>query len=117
MWLVNLTGLVLIGLIVWWFWLYRPREVRSSGGRLRIVVGEGTYQPARVELPAAAPAILEFLRQDPSPCAEVVVFPALGLSAELPLDRVVSVRLPPLTPGRYVFHCQMQMYRGEVHVV
>jgi plastocyanin domain-containing protein len=24
--LVNLAGLALIGLIVWWFWLSRPRQ-------------------------------------------------------------------------------------------
>jgi plastocyanin domain-containing protein len=28
--LVNLAGLVLIGLIVWWFWLSKPKAQRSA---------------------------------------------------------------------------------------
>ena len=24
--IVNVAGLVLIGFIVWWFWLYKPRD-------------------------------------------------------------------------------------------
>lgn len=24
MWLINLLGFALIGLIVWWFWIYQP---------------------------------------------------------------------------------------------
>ncbi len=28
-WLINLAGIALIGLIVWWFWLSRPRAARS----------------------------------------------------------------------------------------
>lgn len=27
MWLINLLGFALIGLIVWWFWLYQPSIV------------------------------------------------------------------------------------------
>ena len=27
--LVNIAGFALIALIVWWFWLYKPREVAA----------------------------------------------------------------------------------------
>ena len=30
MWLINLLGLALIGLIVWWFWLYQPSTAAAK---------------------------------------------------------------------------------------
>ena len=38
--LVNLAGLVLIGLIVWWFWLSKPKAQRAASGVID-VMGEG----------------------------------------------------------------------------
>lgn len=116
MWLINLLGILLIALIVWWFWLYRPRSATAQAGQLQILVANGVYQPAHIQLPAQRAVALEFLRRDPSPCAATVVFPQLQLSEELRLDQTSRVQLPPLPPGTYAFHCQMQMYRGELHV-
>jgi plastocyanin domain-containing protein len=111
---VNLAGLALIALIVWWFWLYRPDEVALQGEALEIIVDKGVYQPAHLRVPAQAPAALRFLRRDESPCAEMVIFPDLDISATLPVGKPVTVQLPPLEPGEYGFNCQMQMYRGIV---
>lgn len=116
MWLINVLGLLLIALIVWWFWLYKPRQVQAEAGQLLITVANGVYQPAHIQLRANEPLTLEFLRKDSSPCAESVVFPDLKLSQELPLNKTTRVQLPGLQPGTYAFHCQMQMYRGELHV-
>jgi plastocyanin domain-containing protein len=30
MMIINLMGLLLIALIVWWFWLYKPAEVEEK---------------------------------------------------------------------------------------
>lgn len=117
MMLVNLLGLALIGLIIWWFWLYKGQSQAVTDGKVQVLVKDGSYQPARLTLQANTPATLIFKREDASPCAEQVVFPDLDLSASLPVGKTVKVQLPALAPGSYPFHCQMQMYRGEIKVV
>lgn len=114
--LVNILGLLLIALIVWWFWLYRPREVAQNPDAITIVVADGIYQPSRINIPANRAISLTFLRQDASPCAETLLFPALEISDTLPLNKAKSIALPALPAGVYRFHCQMQMYKGELHV-
>ena len=113
--LVNLAGFALIALIVWWFWLYQPPQTQWQGKPLVITVANGSYSPAHIQVPAGQPLTLQFIRKDPSPCAETVVFPDLQISETLPLDEAKTVRLPPLASGNYPFHCQMQMYRGQLN--
>ena len=115
--IVNLLGMALIALIVWWFWLYQPRETALGKDDLLIVVENGIYQPAHIQLPAEMPVTLYFLRKDASPCAETVVIPDLQISETLPLNQNKRIDLPPMRPGEYAFHCQMQMYRGQLRVV
>jgi plastocyanin domain-containing protein len=113
---VNVIGLGLIVLIVWWFWLYKPAEVMVDDDSLVIAVENGTYQPAHIKIAANKATQLHFLRKDASPCAELVLMPALEISESLPLNKPMSVSLPPLEAGEYEFHCQMQMYRGVLKV-
>ncbi len=114
-WLTNLAALGVIGLIVWWFWLSRPKARRATdAGPIEIVVENGVYTPARIEVPAGKTATLRFLRKDPNPCAEKVLFDAFGVSAELPLGKPVTVAVTPDKPGEYEFTCQMRMYRGTL---
>ncbi|OGI38458.1 MAG: plastocyanin [Candidatus Muproteobacteria bacterium RBG_16_64_10] len=116
-WLTNLAALGVIGLIVWWFWLSRPKARRvTDAGPIEIVVENGVYTPACIEVPAGKTATLRFLRKDPSPCAEKVLFDAFGVSAELPLGKPVTVTVTPEKPGEYEFTCQMRMYRGNLVV-
>jgi plastocyanin domain-containing protein len=111
--LINLGGLVLAGMIVWWFWLYRPAARRAAGPQpIQIIVADGVYTPARIEVPAGEPVTLRFLRRDPSPCAEKALFDGLGISAELPIGQPLDVVVTPPQPGEYEFTCQMRMYRG-----
>ena len=113
--LINLSGLALIGLIVWWFWLYRPKAARAAGPQpIEILVADGIYTPARIEVLAGKPVTLRFIRKDPSPCAEKVLFDDLGMSADLPLGEPVDVTVAPPQPGEYEFTCQMKMYRGTL---
>jgi plastocyanin domain-containing protein len=116
-WSVNLAGAILIGLIVWWFWLSRSRATRSAGtGPIEVLVADGVYTPPRIELPAGQSIRLRFLRRDPSPCAEKVVFADLGVSADLPVGEPVEIALGTPPPGEHEFTCQMQMYRGTLVV-
>jgi plastocyanin domain-containing protein len=113
---VNAAGLVLIGFIVWWFWLSRPAARRADTAPITVVVEDGVYSPARIEVAQAQPVMLRFLRKDPSPCAAKVIFSGLGISADLPIGEEHEVHLKPLPPGEYEFTCEMRMYRGSLLV-
>ena len=114
-WQVNFAGFILLALIVWWFWGSRPAARRVAGsGPIGIIVENGVYTPARIEVAAGAPLTLRFLRKDPSPCAEKVLFDALGVSADLPIGKPVELTVRPPAPGEYEFTCQMRMYRGTL---
>lgn len=114
--IVNLAGLILIALIVWWFWLYRPPQTTLDESGLVIRVENGTYLPSHIKVPANQPFSLQFLRTDASPCSEMLLIPDLQLSETLPLNKNKSIKLPALAKGQYAFHCQMQMYRGQLIV-
>lgn len=115
--LVTVGGFAAIALIVWWFWLSSPQAAHLSAQQpIDILVKDGVYQPAALEVPAGAPLTLRFTRHDATPCAEKVVFGELGISADLPLGKAQSVSLPALKPGQYEFTCQMGMYRGRLIV-
>jgi plastocyanin domain-containing protein len=122
--LVALGGLGLIALELWWFLGTHGETGRAAvegpadGGvqTVRITV-EGGYSPARVRLRAGRPVRLVFQRLDPSACVAQVIVPDLQRSLDLPLDGEATIDLPPLDPGRYPFHCGMNMVRGELEVV
>ena len=112
--LVNLVGLATIGLIVWWFWLAGPRQgaVAEASGPVEVIVEDGVYTPARIEVGLDEPVTLRFLRKDPSPCAEKVIFSELNVSRDLVVGKAQEIRLNPSRPGEFEFTCQMGMYRG-----
>lgn len=116
--LINIVGLVMIGLIVWWFWMpstgkSQETEIRNE---LSVVVDKGVYEPALIHARAGQPLILHFDRRDPSPCAEQVVFHGLDVSEFLDNGKVTTVTLQKLPQGEYRFTCQMQMYQGRLIV-
>lgn len=113
---INLLGLLLIGAIVWWFWLYKPEETELGDMELVVMVENGTYHPSRIKLAPEKSVTLQFLRKDASPCSEMLLIPELDVSETLPLNKVKKISLPPLKAGEYEFHCQMQMYRGALSV-
>jgi len=113
---INLAGLLLIVLIIWWFWLYKPSNVRIVDDNFIITLENGIYSPARIEVEKNKSNTLMFLRKDASPCAELVLFPDLNISETLPINKPFEIKLPPLDEGEYEFSCQMQMYRGVITV-
>ena len=113
---VNVAGLALICLIVWWFWLSQPKARQVADDVVDILVEDGVYSPSRIEVPAGRKIRLRFLRQDASPCAEKVLFDELGISADLALGQVTEVDVDASEAGEYEFTCQMRMYRGQLVV-
>ncbi len=111
---INIAGIALIALIVWWFWLYTPKQMKLGEGDWVIAVENGTYSPSRINVPEGKPVELRFLRKDQSPCSETLLIPKLEISETLPFNKLKPIQIPALEPGEYDFHCQMQMYRGKI---
>ncbi len=116
MMIINIAGLALIALIVWWFWLYKPKEAELGENDLVITVENGTYSPSRIKVPSGEPVEIKFMRRDQSPCCETLLIPELQISDTLPLNKLKTIQLPAMSSGEYAFHCQMQMYRGQITV-
>ena len=115
MW-INFAGLGLIVLIIWWFWLFKAKSTKTQDGIIEVIVKDGVYQPSNITLPANKPIQIVFIRKEPSPCAETLVIPDLEITETLPLSKKTIVEIPACKAGTYPFHCQMQMYRGNLIV-
>ena len=119
MFVTNLVGMLLIVLIIWWFWLSSAKKKPKTLDKItnknsNVVLQNGVYQPSTIVLSANTSNTLTFIRKDPSPCAATVIFPDFQISEELPLNKTIEIALPAMKKGKYVFHCQMQMYKGYV---
>jgi len=118
--IVNITGLVLILFVIWWFWLAKffiaRRTKTVASDTIDIIVDNGVYNPAIVKIKAGEKIQLRFFRKDPAPCAEWVIFESLNISDQLPINKPHNISLKIDTPGEYPFTCQMNMYRGRLIV-
>ncbi|MDC0603045.1 cupredoxin domain-containing protein [Aliiglaciecola sp.] len=115
--IINILGVALIAIIVWWFWLYKPNKTVVINNEILIEVKDGMYSPSSIQVSASQPVTLKFVRKDQSPCAETMLIPSLDISEQLKLNEVTQITLLDLSPGEYEFHCQMQMYRGVLKVI
>lgn len=116
--IVDLVGVAVIALIVWYFWLSKAQGIvaaATSAGiqEIRVAV-RGGYSPDTIRVEAGRPVRLVFNRQEADPCSERVVFDAFGVSADLPQGEDVPVEFTPPQPGEYEFACQMGMLRGRI---
>ena len=118
--IVDLIGLGLIGVIVWFFWLVKAKGVKASvttaGYQEQMVLVKGGYTPDHIVVDRGTPVRLNFVRQESDPCSEMVLLPAFHKSAHLPEGQVVPVEFMPTEPGEFEFACQMGMFRGTVIV-
>ena len=116
---VNVAGIALIGLIVWYFWLYRKEGVKVTevaGVQEVPIVVKGGYDPDVIVVQRGKPVRLLFNRQESSMCSEMVVFDKLGKSTQLPEGETVAVEFTPQETGEIPFQCQMGMLRGKLIV-
>lgn len=111
---VNILAIILIALVGWWFFWPRLRSDHAVKLPAVILVKDGIYQPALIQIPANKPVTLQFLREDETACAATVVFPQLNVSFDLPKGKVVKVSLPAQPKGTLDFTCSMGMYRGKL---
>lgn len=119
--IINFAGLLIIGLIVWWFWIAEAKSqavaTEQVNQPIEIIVEDGVYEPANIKINAGQDVILRFIRKDASPCAEKVIFAELDKVFELPVNKPLDVKLNVTEPGKYSFTCEMQMYRGSLLVL
>jgi Cu+-exporting ATPase len=87
-----------------------------AGRQLAVITVDGGYQPGRVLARAGRALRLEFDRREEGACSERVVFPAVGVEADLAAHGHTVVDLPPLPAGRYDFTCGMGMLHGVIEV-
>lgn len=117
--LVNLSGLALIALIVWYFWLYRREGllVTEVGGVQEVQIKvKGGYDPDVIVVKQGKPVRLHFNRQESTLCSEMVIFDQIGQSAKLPEGETVTIEFTPQATGEIPFQCQMGMLRGKLIV-
>ncbi len=116
---VNLVGLALIALIVWYFWLFRREGVQVAivaGIQEATINVKGGYDPDVIVVKKGKPVRLNFLRQESTMCSEMVIFDKLQKSAKLPEGETVTIEFTPQQTGEIPFQCQMGMLRGKVIV-
>ena len=118
--LVDAVGLLVIGFIVWFFWMVKAKGIRaattSSGYQEQMVLVKGGYTPDVNVVQAGQPVRLNFVRQESASCTEMVLLSAFGKSAKLPEGETVPVEFLPKERGEYEFACQMGMIRGKIIV-
>lgn len=115
--IINVLGLILITAIIWWFWMSSVKaKTIDSSQLIEILVEDGVYSPARIEVSANKKFTLRFIRKDASPCAEKVLFEGIDKNLVLPLGQPVEIELSLPTSGEFAFTCEMQMYRGSLLV-
>lgn len=113
----NILGFILIFFIAFWFWYPRKEKgIQVSTKKIQILVADGIYQPNRIEARVGQHIVLEFIRQDKTPCAEMVIFSDFNQSLKLPINEPTLIKLKPKNVGEFDFTCQMGMYRGKLIV-
>lgn len=88
----------------------------AAANPIAISVDADGYHPESVHAAAGKPARLVFTRTTDEGCGQQLVFPALGLRKDLPLNQPVGVDITMPASGSVAFTCGMNMYRGSVLV-
>lgn len=87
----------------------KPREIKVS-------VTEKGFVPSSIKVKVGQSVVLAITRKTDRTCAKEAVFPSLGRTFELPLNKTVRVALHPDSSGRIGFACGMDMIKAQVIV-
>ena len=91
----------------------------AAGGAVQqasVTVTEAAFSPQRLTLKAGVPARITFTRTSDKTCATEVVFAALNIRRDLPLNQPVAIEFTLDKPGEIAFACGMNMLRGSLVV-
>jgi Cu+-exporting ATPase len=116
--IVLASVLAIAAALAWWFFGPRRTTTTSLEGGVQTIdiTVRGGYSPNLISARAGLPLRLVFNRQESGDCTSRVVFPDLGVSAELPAFTTTTVELSPQVPGEYAFACGMNMIHGVLSV-
>jgi len=113
------VGLVLTGLMGWYF--FGPRKSRRAehdgGVQVVKVTVKGGYSPDVIEVLTGVPVRLLFDRQESGDCSSRVVIPDFKVNQMLPAFQTTAVDFVPDKSGEYSFACGMNMLHGKLRVV
>jgi P-type Cu+ transporter len=116
--LVTSGGVVLIGLLAWYF--FAPRRavsaVRREGVQEVEVTVRGGYAPNVIRARAGVPLRVTFDRRESGECTSEVVFPDFRLRRPLPAFARTTVEFMPERTGEFGFACGMNMVHGTLLV-
>ncbi|MEK7155120.1 MAG: cupredoxin domain-containing protein [Patescibacteria group bacterium] len=110
--IVLVSSLGLIGFI-YWFFLGKREKTSEISTDIKITVSGG-YSPESITIPVGKPVKITLIRTDPTDCLEEFVIPDLKIKKTLPLNTPVTIAVTVTSPGRYGFHCGMNMYHGQI---
>ena len=110
--IVTLIGFSSIAAI-YWFFFGKKEEATEVGSALSIIV-DGGYKPSNIKIKKGTSTTLTFLRKDPNPCLEEIVFPEFKIKKFLPVGQSVPITITPNKTGIFGFHCGMNMFHGRI---
>jgi plastocyanin domain-containing protein len=116
---VLLAGILLIGLILWYFFGERTRTLAEEGvggvQEVKITV-KGGYSPDLIVVKQGRPVRLDFYRDETASCSEEVIFGDFGIARQLPAYETTPIEFTPDKAGEFTFTCGMNMLRGKLVV-
>ncbi len=119
--IVTFIGFASIIGIYWFFFGKKSGEAGSGSAREEAsdtwkILVDGGYRPKVIKIPKDKPTTLTFIRKDPNPCLEEIIFPDYKIKEFLPVDKPVTITLSPPHSGTSGFHCGMNMFHGRIIV-
>lgn len=116
---VLIAGVMLIGLILWYFFGERERTVAAEGTggvqQVKVTV-KGGYSPDLIVVKQGRPVRLDFYRDETASCSEEVIFGDFGIARPLPAFQTTPIEFTPDKAGEFTFTCGMNMLRGKLVV-
>jgi plastocyanin domain-containing protein len=88
----------------------------SSAQTVSVSVTEKGFEPSTLKVESKKDVILMVTRKTDATCAKEIVFPAMKIKKELPLNKVVAINLGKLAKGNINFSCAMDMVSGVINV-
>lgn len=114
---VSMSGIVLIGLTLWYF---RPLPGRRGPSRSPVVhevlvrILADKLDPSTIILSANVPAKIRLQRLDTSDEWETCVAPGLSIERKLPAGKITTIDVTSDQPGVYPFHTGVKRRDGTI---
>ncbi|HYS80632.1 MAG TPA: cupredoxin domain-containing protein [Anaeromyxobacteraceae bacterium] len=94
-----------------------PATASAAQSRtVELSVTKKGFEPSRVKLTTGEPVKLVITRKTDDTCAKEVVIPSENITAELPLNKPVTVSFTPKSTGEIRYSCAMGMIGGVLEV-